>query len=519
MTTAANTHDPARARDKITTVDGLAKLAETYRRQGLSVALCHGVFDLLHMGHVRHIEAARREADVLFITVTEDIHVNKGPDRPVFPAPLRAEMLAAMEAVDMVAVSNWPTADGTIRLVRPDVYVKGSDYKDQDDDITGQIGNEQRAVEEHGGRIVFTDDITFSSSSLLNAHFGLFDPAVDGFLAPLRGGGHLSQVLDAVDRIADMRVLLVGDAIIDEYQYARPMGKSAKENIIASRFERAEAFAGGVFAAANHVADFCREVEVITCLGDLDSHEELIRRSMRPNVTLNFVHQRDVPTTRKCRFVEPGHMRKMFEIYHFDDTPLHGRPEHQLCELVRAKAGEFDLVIVTDFGHGMLTLKARDLLVDGANFLAVNAQSNSANLGYNLITKYRKADYICIDEPEARLAMGDRFADLADLITLGMRGHIDCDRIMVTHGQHGCVAYQPSEGIRRIPAFTRQVVDTVGAGDAFLSITSPVVAAGAPMDIAGLIGNAVGAIKVGIVGHRTSVEKVPLKKFLTTLLK
>jgi sugar/nucleoside kinase (ribokinase family) len=115
--------------------------------------------------------------------------------------------------------------------------------------------------------------------------------------------------------------------------------------------------------------------------------------------------------------------------------------------------------------------------------------------------------------------MSDRFGEVGEVITVGLRSAIDCDRVIVTHGQYGCVTFEPEAGIARIPAFTRQVLDTVGAGDAFLAITSPLIAGGADMDVAGFVGNAVGAIKVGIVGHRTSVEKVPLKKFVTGLLK
>ncbi len=509
----------ARGRDKIKSVEELAELAVACRARGQTVVLCHGVFDLMHMGHVRHFEEARRHGQVLIVTVTADRYVNKGPGRPVFPATFRGEMLAAMENVDWVGISNWPSAEGVIRLVKPDVYVKGSDYENPGDDLTGMIESERQAVADNGGRIVFTDDITFSSSSLINQYLGVFDPVVHGYLSQLRETDFRDRALAAIDSVHDLKVLLVGDAIVDEYQYAVPMGKAAKENIIASRFERQETFAGGVFAAANHVADFCREVEVISCLGRKDPHEELIRDSMRRNVALNLIYRNDAPTTRKCRFVDPGHMRKMFEIYHFNDAPLTGSGEREVCELIAAKAPDFDVVIVTDFGHGMITRWATNLLTEHSRFLAVNAQSNSGNLGYNLITKYRKADYICIDEPEARLAMADRFGDLGDLIAVGLRSGINCDRVIITHGQNGCVSYGRETGITKIPAFTRQVVDTVGAGDAFLAITSPVISAGADMELAGFIGNAVGAIKVGIVGHRQSVEKVALKKFVTALLK
>jgi rfaE bifunctional protein nucleotidyltransferase chain/domain len=130
---------------------------------GKTVALAHGVFDLLHLGHVRHIEAAAREGDILILTITADRFVNKGPGRPVFTEQLRAEMLAALEFVDWVAINPHPSAEDMLRAVAPDVYVKGSEYASATDDVTGKIIAEREAVEAGGGRVVFTDDVTFSS--------------------------------------------------------------------------------------------------------------------------------------------------------------------------------------------------------------------------------------------------------------------------------------------------------------------------------------------------------------------
>jgi rfaE bifunctional protein nucleotidyltransferase chain/domain len=510
---------PDTARAKVKTIAELAVIAEQARARGQRVALAHGVFDLVHMGHVRHLEEAHRHGDILIVTITPDRFVNKGPGRPVFTADLRAEMLAALGTVDWVGVNEHASAELLIAAIKPDSYVKGPDYSNEGEDLTGKIAAEREAVEQGGGKLVITDDITFSSSALINRHLNVFEPEVAGYLNGIDREAFLRQALSAIDSIKDKRVLLIGEAIIDEYQYVKPMGKAAKENIIASRYAGREVFAGGVIAAANHVADFVKSVEVITVLGERDSYADLIRDTIRPNVTVHSLSRPGVPTIRKTRFVDPGHMRKLFEVYHFEDTPLTGSLESQLCDLIARRAGDFDTVIVTDFGHGMMTWNAIDTVLQKAPFLAVNSQSNSANLGYNLVTRYPHADYICIDAPEAQLAMGDRFTDIGELVSKRMTRSIDCEKFIVTHGQHGCIAFAPDQGIRRVPAFTRQVADTMGAGDAFLSVTSPIVAAGASMEVAAFIGNAVGAIKVGIVGHRQSVEKIPVQKYITTLLK
>ena len=510
---------PRDPQSKITSIENLADIAASDREAGKKVVLCHGVFDLVHMGHVRHLQAARAEGDVLIVTITTKSHVNKGPGRPVFNDDLRAEMLAAMEQVDWVAVSPYPSAEKIIDAVKPSVYVKGSDYANPDDDITNKISTEQDAVERHGGQIVFTRDITFSSSSLINQHLDVFDPDLRYYLAGARARNMQQKITAALDEVSGLKVLVVGDAIIDEYQYVNAMGKSAKEHMIATRFVSQEQFAGGVFAVANHIASICKEIDILTVLGDDDSHEDFIRSHLAPNVNLIPVMRPNTPTTRKCRFVDAGYMRKLFETYYFDDTPAPCSVRNELVDYITNKAKDYDLVVVTDFGHGMLDRESIDSLSAHAKFLCVNTQTNSANHGYNMVTRYSKADFICIDAPEAQLASQDRFSTIEDVLTNSLSKRIDCQRFIITHGKMGCVVFDKKDELVRIPAFTKNVVDTVGAGDAFFSIAAPLAAIGVPMEVAAFAGNVAGAIKVGIVGHRKSVEKIPFVKYTTTLLK
>ncbi|KAF0225606.1 MAG: ADP-heptose [Rhodospirillaceae bacterium] len=515
----ANPASHTSVRSKIQSLQELAEIAKQAQDEGRKVVLCHGVFDLLHMGHVRHLEGARREGDMLIVTTTGDGFVNKGPGRPIFPEHMRAEMLAALSYVDWVGINQASSAEVVLNTVRPDIYVKGSDYENPEDDVTGKIQSERDAVEAHGGRLVFTKDITFSSSNLINKYFDVYDPPLRDFLEQMREENSLPQILDLIERVKDMKVLLVGDTIIDEYQYVTTLGKSPKENMIATLFESKELFAGGVIAAANHVAEFCAKVDVLTVIGEADPHEAVIRQSLKPNVGLTALRRAGAPTTRKCRFIEPTYMRKLFEVYHMDDSPLRESLADDFNSRIVDVAKNYDVVLVTDFGHGLIQPETIRILASEARFLAVNAQSNSANMGFNLITRYSRADYICIDAPEARMAVGSKSEDLSIIAGDILPRLIKSNRIILTHGKHGCVTWQTERGAHRVPAFTKTVVDTVGAGDAFLAVTSPLVAAGGRMDHVGFIGNAAGAIKVGIVGHRRSVEKAPLIKFITTLLK
>ncbi len=505
-------------RTKLRSVNELAEISYTEREMGRTVVVCHGVFDLLHMGHVRHLQQAKSIGDVLMVTITADAFVNKGPGKPAFSEHLRAEMLSALSCVDWVGINNAPDATPVLEALKPAYYAKGADYVDAGADVTGKILLEREIVEANGGQIVFTDDIMFSSTELLNRHFDVFEPRVRDFLNRMRATDSLDRIQTLIDKAADLRVLLVGDTIIDEYRYVTPMGKSPKENLIATRFEDMECFAGGAVATANHVAALCKQVDVMTCLGDDGQDEKTIFDRLCPNVQLMPVRRRGVPTTRKVRFIDRSYLRKLFEVYHFDDTPLSPRLQRRYDSMIKERVAEYDLVIVNDFGHGLIADSTIDTLSGAANFLAINAQTNSANLGFNLITKYPRADLICIDGPEARLAVRDKYSDPATIVSKSLPRMMNCEKFALTLGKDGCATWRKGEAVQTVPAFTNSVVDLVGAGDAFLAVSAPLAAVGASMQDLGFAGNVAGAIKVGIVGHRKSVDRPTLIKSIRGLL-
>jgi rfaE bifunctional protein nucleotidyltransferase chain/domain len=504
---------------KLIPLSRLGVIADELRAAGRSVVLAHGTFDLLHIGHVRHLQAARGHGDVLVVTITADAFINKGPGRPVFPEGLRSEMLASLEIVDYVGVVAAPDALPAIQAIRPSVYVKGQDYRNPEGDVTGRIVAERDAVEEFGGQVIFTEEITYSSTELINQHLNIFDPPTREHLDYLKQNGVAGRIDVLMQRIAGLNVLVVGEAIVDEYRYVLPMGKAPKENIIATRLQDREIFMGGAIATANNAAAFCGSVEVLTMIGERDSYEHAIRDALKPNVSMRCLMRRGAPTVHKCRYVDPTLVRKLFEVYQIDDSPLSPRDEGRLCAMFRDAVADVDVVIVNDFGHGMIGDKLVKTIVEHSPFLAINAQTNSANMGFNLISRYPHADLVCIDALEARLASKDRTGELTQIINQTLPAMIDCNRFIVTNGRHGSLTYERGDIVRSIPAFASKVVDTMGAGDAVLAIAAPLVAVDAPLDLVGFIGNVVGAQKVEIVGHQRSIDRIRVLKALTALLK
>lgn len=503
--------------EKIIALDTLAERCLALRAEGYRVVLCHGVFDLVHPGHVKHIELAREQGDYLVVTITADRFVSKGPGRPVFNQRLRAETLAALQAVDYVAVVEEPTAISAIETVQPDTYVKGIDYANAEDDLTGKIVEEREAVERFGGVVVFTDEEAFSSTALLNRHFNILPEQVQRYLDFLRMEHPLDQMLRYFEAIQDKRVLVIGDAIVDEYIYCEPMGKSSKEYLVSTKYVGREQFAGGIHAVANHVSGVCREVTLITVNGD-DEPADFLASKLRPNVSQRVIRSGRLPTTVKSRFVDRPFLQKLFQICTIEDDGLPTEDERLFRQALEFEIATHDLVIVADFGHGLLDSRSRAFIAEQAPFLALNVQTNSANVGFNLVTSYPRAGYVSIDEPEARFAMGERTADIRTVATdLALK--MSSEVLSITRGHRGSLVLARGQAPELAPALASDVVDRIGAGDAFLAISSPFAAAGVDPAVVGFIGNAAGALAVRTVGNREPVDPVALKKFITTLLR
>ena len=503
---------------KIKTPDELAEIVASLKKEGKRVVQCHGVFELVHPGHVYHFEAARKEGDILIVSVTADEFVNKGPGRPIFPASVRAKALAAIQIIDYVTINNDFSAIELLKKIKPNIYFKDQEYEPALKDPNRNLYKEAQAIKSVGGEIKFSYEPTFSSSNFLKNYFDIYPQEVKNFLKDFSAKYSVKEIIDVLKSLRGMKILLIGETIIDEYHYCRGMGKIPKDNLIATKYLNEEIFAGGVLACANHLAGFCDNVHLVTVLGKKNSYEDFIKSKLKPNITSRFFYDDDGQTIVKRRFIDPTFFNKMFEIYYFDDRYLPENVSQQIVNYLINILPQYDLVVVNDYGHGFFDKNIIETLTERANFLAVNTQTNSANAGFNLITKYPRVDYICIDEPEARLATHQKDGDISGVINQIFK-IINAKKLVVTRGHLGSVAYDGENKIYNIPVLSTKVVDRVGAGDAFLAISSPCAAKNAPMDLVGFIGNVVGAIKVTVVGNKSSVTSDQVYRFIKTLFK
>jgi rfaE bifunctional protein kinase chain/domain len=508
----------SKIKGKIKTIETLVQKFEGHRRRGKRLVLCHGCFDLLHIGHIRHFERAKEHGDVLAVTITPDRYVDKGIGRPAFNENIRAEALASLDVVDYVAINQWPTAEETLRMLRPDFYAKGSEFKAPNSDYTGKIDREVAVVEEIGAHLVYTEDVVFSSSNLINRFLSNRSQELHEYLEVFTKRYSIKDIHAHLDKLSDLKVLVLGDTILDDYCYCEAIGKSSKDPVLAVNFKTNDLFVGGVLAVANHVAGYVDDVKLMTVIGEKDSHEDFIRSKLDQKIQPQFLVQDGAPTLIKRRILDGYSYNKLLEIYIMDDSGLPPAKNEEFCRLLAEYVPTYDLVIVADFGHGAISDQVVQTLCRHARFLAVNTQANAGNRGFHTISRYPRADFVSLAEHEVRLDTREMTKPLRPIMQ-DLADRLGTKALVVTRGQRGALILDHEGGFVSTPSLATNVVDRVGAGDAFFAITALASAKGVPSELLGMIGNAVGALAVGVIGNKKPINKMDVKKFITALLK
>ena len=491
------------------------------REAGLKLVQCHGTFDLVHPGHIVHFEEARALGDALVVTLTAERFVNKGPGRPFFNDELRARSLAALACVDHVVVVPHPAAVEAIECVRPAFYCKGKEYEDPANDVTGNIADDIAAVARCGGQMRYLGSVVFSSTKLINNHFAHVADETKDYCRQLASDFPPERFRALVEDFAKLKVLVVGDTIFDKYTYVQIQGLTSKNRILSGLYQQDSLQLGGALAIYRHVQQFCPQAHLATLLGPepwvdpiqgehLASSAELVVRD--PAFT-TIVKQRFVETMKRSQ-----ELGKIFSVNYIDPNFDPANAEAQLLKSLAARIKDYDLVLVADFGHGLMTQRLREFVQAEAPFLALNCQTNSYNHGYNLISQqYRHANAFSLDEAELMLDRGKRQIDpAADLRSLA--ADLGSHMCWLTRGASGAVGIDALGNHARCLRLESQVVDTIGAGDAFFSLAALAARCDLPIPLGTFLGQLAGAQAVKIVGNTHPISKPTLLKGGLSLL-
>ena len=208
------------------------------------IGLCHGVFDLVHIGHIEHFKYAKSMVDILICSVTNDNFVNKGPGKPIYSVRDRVSVLKSLNFFDDVIISNSETAEQVIKKIKPNIYFKGEEYRENSKDLSKNIVKEIKAIKKIKGKIVYTDTKVSSSSLISNTYFDFINHDAKKYITKFKANEFLEKVEKNLLKKNKKKFLLIGEPIIDNNIFVKPSGKSNKNNIISSQFIDKKAYAG-----------------------------------------------------------------------------------------------------------------------------------------------------------------------------------------------------------------------------------------------------------------------------------
>lgn len=491
---------------KIVGIEQLLAIRQSTRASGKTLVLCHGCFDIVHPGHIHHLQYARSLGDFLVVSVSADPQVNKGAARPLIPEDLRCRSLAALQCVDAVYLNRTPTAVELLDALRPDVYVKGREYEHN---LDPRFQQEKQVVEANGGRIVFSSgDVVFSSTALINSlgRPGLFDrEKLTRFCA--RYGLGSASLYQRLHRFRGMPVVVIGDYILDRYHQCDAAGIAGESPMMALRTIGTTDFDGGAAVIARHLAALGARPVLVTSLADDDVSLHAEMRLRADGVEVEAPRQRPDVVVKQRYLVDDT---KLFKVDHGRSHPLDSITETALAERIVELSAGAAAVIFADFGFGLVTSgllrRVMPEIRPRVGTIAADVSGRQSNL-----LQFQGVDLLCPTEREVRETLQD-FGSGLGAVVAGLLQRTGARNALITLGKQGLVTFEHPGAAREpglpqrlrseyLPTLGDRAVDPLGCGDALLATATLTLASGGGIQAAALLGSMAAAIELQRFGN------------------
>lgn len=489
-----------------------AQIAEVIgpRPRKKKVIMCHGTFDVVHPGHVRHLLYAKTKADILVASLTSDEHIKKGNMRPYVPEDLRAINLAAMEMVDYVVIDRDPTPIKNLTLIKPDFFAKGYEYTAGI--VNPKTQEEIEVLESYGAEMIFTPgDIVYSSSALIE----LAPPsiAVEKLMTLMDAEGvSFKDLRDAVQSMKGIRAHVVGDTIVDSYTYCSMIGGMTKTPTMSVRYEKKIDYTGGAAVVAKHLRAAGADVTFSTVLGN-DAYKSFVLDDLNTcGVHCQPIIDETRPTTNKNAIVAENY--RLLKIDTLDNRSISDKIVEQLKRQIADTRTQ--AVVFSDFRHGIFNRGNIQQLIGAIPEGIFRVADSQVASRWGNILEFQGFDLITPNEREARFALGDQDSVVRPLaLELHKRAH--CKTLMLKCGDRGVLTYRtaPADDYRAffaIDSFADHVVDAVGAGDALLAYATLALVATKNDVIASILGSIAAGIECEHDGNWPVTPELVLKK-------
>jgi rfaE bifunctional protein kinase chain/domain/rfaE bifunctional protein nucleotidyltransferase chain/domain len=479
---------------KVRTAAEIARLIGP-RPRTRKVIMCHGTFDIVHPGHVRHLLYAKSKGDVLVASLTADRHIVKANFRPYVPQELRAFNLAALEVVDYVVIDEEATPIRNIGIIQPDYFAKGYEYTR--DGLHPRTAEEKIAVEAYGGELIFTPgDIIYSSSNIIESE----PPAIatEKLMALLEGEGlTFDSLRDTLDKLQGVRVHVIGDTIVDSYTHTALIGGMTKTPTMSVRFEERTDFVGGAGIVAKHLKAAGADVTFSTVLGEDALAKFVLQDLGAAGVQCKPIIDPTRPTTNKNAIVAGGY--NLLKIDTVDNRSISERIRHALADQIAAMPAQ--VVVFSDFRHGIFNRDTIPPLTEAIPKEAFRVADSQVASRWGNILEFHGFDLITPNEREARFALGDQDSVVRPL-GLELYRQAGCKTLILKLGARGLMTFRSvptkDEDVRSffaLDSFADRVVDAVGSGDALLAYAALSLFAARNSVIASVLGSLAAAVE------------------------
>lgn len=453
-------------RHKIKTVDELIKIIGARPRKK-KVIMCHGVFDVVHPGHLRHLIYAKSKADILVTSITADAHISKGQYRPHIPHDLRALNLAAFELVDYVVIDQNATPLSNIEKIQPDYFAKGYEYTANG--VVQKTQEEAGILKKYGGEVIFTPgDIVYSSSKLIE----LEAPRIQmEKLLTFMDAEKLTfdSLRECLAKLKGKRVHVIGDTIVDSYTQTAMIGGQTKTPTMSVLYESRKDYIGGAAVVAEHLRAAGADVVFSTVLGDDALKDFVLEGLAKSGVQCRPVIDATRPTTSKNAIVAGGY--RLLKIDTLDNRSISDDIVGQLAKAIAETPS--DAVVFSDFRHGMFNRRTIPRLVKAIPESAYKVADSQVASRWGNITEFKGFDLITPNEREARFALADQDSGIRPLAS-ALYDAAQCKTLILKLGERGVLTcrssdHQSLDSFVVVDSFVDRVVDAVGAGDALLA--------------------------------------------------
>ena len=503
----------------ITDIDKLRDYAESLKAENKKISLCHGHFNVIHPGHLRFLEYAKKNSDILIVAIWGDDKIDRDVADKFYKTDIRARGVASLEFVNKVFIFSGIDIIQLLETVKPQKLVMGEEFSNRLNELKNEIGT----VEKHGGKVVFSsgDSSILSSAELLDR--SVSDIKLDRLSAFLnilsKYNITVNRLNEIIDNFKKVRLLVVGDTIVDSYVACDAMGMSSEAPVIVLKEIDHKEYVGGAAVVARHANSFGCECCFVSVVGN-DFNSGLVRNSLsEEGIKFRLISDDQRPTTFKIRYMAGP--QKLLRVSRLVEQHIDQEKEKEIIDYIESSIDNLDGIIVSDFSYGILTPAILDYISALAlkNKLKIFGDSQtSSQIGD--ILKFMNYFLIKPTEKEARIALDDKYNGLEKLGN-DLVKKTGVKNAVISLGPEGFISFMPTENDRFIktqhfPALNPYPIDVVGAGDSMLASFAVSSCAGADLIEASAISAVVSSIAVGKMGN-VPVSISEIKEFLKDL--